>query len=406
MTLSEELNWRGFVNQTTYKDLTVLDGEKLNFYCGYDASEDSLTVGNLAVVMMNKCFLRHGHKAIILAGGATSLIGDPGGKDSERPMQPAETVNENVSKIKKQLESLFKDEVDTVNNLEWFADMKVIEFLRDIGKHFSMTPLVQRDYIAKRIGEGAAGISYTEFSYTILQGYDFLRMFEDRDVRLQLAGADQWGNSLSGVDLVRRVKGEEVNVMTCPLVINQATGKKFGKSEDGAVWLDPAKTSVFKFYQFWLNADDEAVEDYLKLFTELNKERVDSVMAAFRGNPSGREAQKTLAYEVSKLVHGEAQAEQVKRTSEVLFGGADFLALQPDEKQVLKAELPVVAGQDNLPQVIVQAGLASSNSEAMRFIEAGAISINGQKVDAQATFQKGDNLLKRGKNSFAIVELG
>jgi tyrosyl-tRNA synthetase len=406
MTLSEELQWRGFVNQTTLDDLAALDNQTATFYSGYDASDDSLTIGNLAMLMMDKCFLRHGHQAVLLAGGATSLIGDPGGKDSERQLQSAEAIAANVAKVKQQIEQLVGDKVTMVNNLEWFADMNVIEFLRDVGKHFSMTPLTQRDYIAKRMGAGGSGISYTEFSYTLLQGYDFLRLHRDHGVSLQLAGADQWGNSLSGVDLVRRVTGEEVHVLTCPLVVNQATGKKFGKTEDGAVWLDPTKTSPYRFYQFWLNVDDASVEGYLKLFTELDKEKIDTIMQAFHGDRGQRLAQKTLALEVTRLVHGPDQAETVKRASEVLFGAANFLDLSSAEVDVLRQELPVVQAEASLAHVLVKAGLAGSNTEAARFLDSGAISVNGEKAapGSNVQFRKGNNLLKRGKNSFAIVE--
>lgn len=406
MTLSEELQWRGFVNQTTLENLTTLDEKKLKFYHGYDASSDSLTIGNFAAVMLDKCLIRHGHEAVMLAGGATSLIGDPGGKDSERPMQSVEIIEANVAAVKKQLEQLVGDSVTMVNNLDWFNKMTVLEFLRDVGKHFSMTPLVQRDYIAKRIGEDGAGISYTEFSYTLLQGYDFLHLYREHGVTLQIAGSDQWGNAISGVDLVRRVEGKEVNAFTCPLIINKATGKKFGKSEEGAVWLDPAKTSVFKFYQFWLNSDDDGVEGYLKIFTELDKAAVDKVMTEFTEDRAGRTAQKTLAYEVTALVHGKDRAEAAKKASEVLFGGADFLELKAPEVTILAEELPTVTIEGNLISAIVSTGLASSNSEATRFIASGAISINGQKVTPEGTLtlQKGSNLLKRGKNSFAIIE--
>jgi tyrosyl-tRNA synthetase len=344
----------------------------------------------------------------MLAGGATSLVGDPGGKDVERPMQSAKTVAANLENIKQQIDKLLGSQVKMVNNLDWFGAMSVLDFLRDIGKHFSMTPLVQRDYIAKRMGGGGAGISYTEFSYTLLQGYDFLRLFEDYGVSLQLAGADQWGNSLSGVDLVRRVTGKEVNALTCPLVVNKATGKKFGKSEDGAVWLDAAKTSVYKFYQFWLNVDDEGVEDYLKIFTELDKPEIERVMKTFKENRGKRLAQKTLAYEVTKLLHGQAQADKVKRVSEVLFGNEDFIDLNEAEVQVLCEELPVVKADSVLARTIVSAGLAASSTEASRFIGSGAIYINGKKAtrDTGIGFQKGNNLLKKGKNSFAIVKLG
>ncbi|MEK7153917.1 MAG: tyrosine--tRNA ligase, partial [Patescibacteria group bacterium] len=254
MTLSEELEWRGFVNQSTFADLKELDTKKWAFYHGFDASAPSQAVGNLAAMMFDKVFMRHGHKAVILAGGATSLIGDPGGKDSERPMQTEQTISFNVHKAEEQLNRIFSGhDFKLVNNLDWTKDLKVIDFLRNIGKHFSMTPLVQRDYIAKRIGEDGAGISYSEFSYTLLQGMDYLHLYDEFGVTLQLGGSDQWGNCLSGVELVRKARGAEAHVITLPLIMNKATGKKFGKSEEGAVWLDPERTSPTQFYQFWIN---------------------------------------------------------------------------------------------------------------------------------------------------------
>lgn len=406
MTLSEELQWRGFVNQTTFKDLKVLDRSKRTFYHGFDASADSQTIGNLAAMMFDKVFIRHGYKAILLAGGSTSLIGDPGGKDKERPLQDEETITKNVANAAEEIKRVFKGEpFELVNNLDWTKQMTVIEYLRDIGKHFSMTPLVQRDYIAKRIGQEGAGISYAEFSYTILQGLDYLHLFDKFGATLQLGGSDQWGNCLSGVDLIRRARGEEVHVITLPLIINKTTGKKFGKSEEGAVWLNASKTSVYKFYQFWLNMDDEGVEGYLKVYTELSKPEIDALIKDFNSDKSSRVAQKTLAYEVTKLVHGESEASSAVRSTAVLFGKSSFLELSEEEKSKLALELPTISYQGSLAQMLVKAGLANSNSEASRFIDAGSISINGTKADASwDSFQKGKNLVKRGKNSFAIIE--
>jgi len=408
MKLSEELQYRGFVNQTTFKDLKDLDKKKRTFYHGFDASADSQTIGNLAAMMFDMVFMRHGYKAILLAGGSTSLIGDPGGKDKERVLQDEKTIAKNVENAAVELKRIFGgQEFTLVNNLDWTKNMTVIEYLRDIGKHYSMTPLVQRDYIANRIGENGAGISYAEFSYTILQGLDYLHLFDKYGVTLQLGGSDQWGNCLSGVDLIRRARGEEVHVMTLPLIINKATGKKFGKSEDGAVWLNPDKTSVFKFYQFWLNVDDEGVEDYLKVYTTLEKQEIDKIMVEFNTNKSERLAQKRLAQEVTAIVHGKKQAETAKKISEVLFGDADFLDLVDREKTVLASELTTVKAKDNLAHTIVDAGLATSNSEANRFIASGAIYVNGKKCQEgskHSEFIKGLNLLRRGKNNFAIVE--
>ncbi len=415
MTLSEELQWRGFINQSTFDDLTQLDKQQWTFYHGFDASADSQTVGNLAAMMFDKVFMRHGHKAIILAGGATSLIGDPGGKDSERTLQSEETVAHNVECAKQQLSKvLYGHEFTLVNNLDWTKNMSVIEFLRDIGKHFSMTPLVQRDYIAKRIGEGGAGISFTEFSYTILQGMDFLHLFDTYGATLQLGGADQWGNCLSGVDLLRRARGQEAHVITLPLVINKATGKKFGKSEEGAVWLDPAKTSPFKFYQFWLNVDDEGVEGYLKIFTELSKSEIDAVMAEFAESKAGRAAQKKLAQEVTKIVHGVEAAAAAQKATESLFDRLGQHTLDQNELAALKGDLPVVQTQsgDTILEIVVRSGFASSKSEAMRLLQGGAISVNWQKGVAATDEDlallmphQGLNLIKVGKNNFAIVEV-
>lgn len=407
MTLSEELTWRGFIQHTTFSDLKELDQKEWTFYHGFDASADSQTVGNLAAMMLDKVFLRHGHKAILLAGGATSLIGDPGGKDKERALQSEKTIANNVKKAEDQLKKILTGhKFAIVNNLDWTKDIKLLPFLRDIGKHYSMTPLVQRDYIAQRIGPDGQGISYTEFSYTLLQGYDYLHLFDKYGVTLQLGGSDQWGNCLSGVELIRKVRSQEAHVITLPLIINKATGKKFGKSEEGAIWLDEHKTSVFKFYQYWLNVDDEGVETYLKIFTELDQAKHELVMAEFNSNRGLRMAQRVLAYEVTKLVHGQKRADEVVKTTKVLFGEGNFLDLGKNEMHILKQELSVVKANNDLAEVIVSAGLAASKSESRNFLNSGAIYINGQKAGPNNLdlFVKGNNLLRRGKNSFAIVE--
>ena len=410
MTLSEELQWRGFINQTTFADLGELDARKWTFYHGFDASADSQTVGNLAAMMFDKALMRHGHKAIILAGGATSLIGDPGGKDAERPLQDEANIAHNVKRAEEQLKTVFAGyDFTLVNNLDWTKRMTVIEFLRDIGKHFSMTPLVQRDYIAKRLGDGGTGISYAEFSYTILQGMDFLHLFDEYGCVLQLGGSDQWGNCLSGVELIRRARGQEAHVITLPLIVNKSTGKKFGKSEEGAVWLDPNKTSPYKFYQFWLNSDDEGIEGYLKVFTEFDKPAVDGIMRSFAADKATRSAQKALAFEVTKLLHGERKAAAVQKATAVLFSEQAFEGLSAEESAILKAELPVVRSEagESLQSLLVRANLAASNSEGMRLVNSGAVSVNGQKVAhaADILLHGGNNLVRKGKNSFVIVEV-
>lgn len=402
MTLSEELTWRGFINQTTFKDIKELDKEKRTFYHGFDASADSQTIGNLAAMMFDKVFIRHGYKAILLAGGATSLIGDPGGKDIERPMQSEDTILHNVAMAEKQLKQIFREDTFTlVNNLDWIKSMSTIEFLRDVGKYFGMSTLVQRDYIQKRIGDGGSGMSYTEFSYTLLQGYDFLHLYRKYGCTLQLAGSDQWGNSLSGVDLIRKIEGQETHVITLPLIINKATGKKFGKSEEGAIWLDSEKTSSYKFYQFWLNVDDEGVGDYIKIYTLIAPEEFDTLMQEFQANPSDRSAQKYLAYEVTKLVHGEESAQSAKNVTATLFGDISVSELSKEDLDVLAQEIPTTTSNDLLG-CLVATEVASSNGEARRLIEQGAISINGQKITANQEVNK-PSLIKKGKNTFILT---
>lgn len=420
MTLSEELQWRGLLQDTTIQDLTVLDDKTWTFYHGFDASSDSQTIGNLAAMMIDKLFMRHGHKAILLAGGSTSLVGDPGGKDSERQIQSEETIAENVEAAKRQLESIFAgQEFTMVNNLDWTRDLSVLDYLRNIGKHYSMTPLVQRDYIASRMGEDGGGISYAEFSYTLLQGLDYLHLYDNYGCTLQFGGSDQWGNCLSGVELIRKARGAEAHVITLPLVINQATGKKFGKSEEGAVWLDPNKTSPYKFYQFWLNADDQGVEHYLKIYTELDKQTIDDLIAEHTDAPHMRKAQKKLAQEVTSLVHGQAQVAAVEQVTELVFGKGD-INITDEVAAVLRAELPVfkldaqtLASNDNavfVRDILVELGMASSKSEARKLIKAGAVKLGGQAVNDEdyaicSLDNPGIMLIKKGKNSLGVIDV-
>lgn len=404
MTLSQELVWRGFHNQTTFDDITELDKATRSFYWGVDPSAPSMQVGNLAAAMMVRVFIKHGYKPYLLVGGATGLIGDPDGKAQERDLKTDEEVAKNKAGIVAQYKQIFAGEDFTVvDNYDWFKGMGYLEFLRDVGKHVPMRQMLGRDFVQSRLGEGGAGISYAEFSYSLIQGYDFLHLYEKHGVTMQLSGADQWGNSIAGVDLIRRKTGESAHIWTAPLIVNKATGVKFGKSEAGAVWLDPKMTSPFKFYQFWLNVDDEGVEDYIKIYTDFNKDQVDSLMNEFKADRAGRKAQKTLAYEVTKLVHGQEVADAAKQATEVLFSDGQMGA---KEAEILKQELPVVKAIEGVAATIVAAGLAGSNSEANRFIQSGAISVNGKKLSPEDTapFKTGDNLLKRGKNSFAIVE--
>jgi tyrosyl-tRNA synthetase len=413
MKLSEELAYRGFINQTTYPDISVLDDKSITFYHGFDASADSQTIGNLAGMMLDRLFMKHGHKAVILAGGATSLIGDPGGKDTERPMQSEETIAHNITKAEEQLRLVLSGyDFKLVNNLEWTKDLTVIRFLRDIGKCFSMTPLIQREYIARRLGEGGSGISYTEFSYTLLQGMDYLHLFDTEGVTLQIGSSDQWGNILSGVELIRKTHEQEVHGLTAPLIINKATGKKFGKSEEGAIWLDGNKTTPFKFYQFWLNIDDKGVEDYLKIYTELSKEEIENILSEFQRNPGARAAQKKLAYEVTKIVHGEDQSQKQRRVTEALFGG-ELEDLDEAEVATIREEFPNLTVPAGMPilDILISTELAKSNSEARRLKDGGAIYVNNEKFGKDhleaGDFQNKRLLIRRGKafKDSALIEL-
>jgi tyrosyl-tRNA synthetase len=364
-----------------------------------------MTIGHLAAAMMVRVFMKHGYKPILLVGGATGLIGDPDGKAQERELKTVEEVSRNKKGLAEQYKQLFDgQDFQLVDNYDWFKGIGYLEFLRDVGKHVPMRVMLNREFVDSRLKEDGAGISYAEFSYSLIQGYDFLHLFEKHGVTLQLAGSDQWGNSIAGVDLIRRKTGEETHVWTFPLIINKETGVKFGKSEAGAIWLDPNLTSPYKLYQFWLNIDDSSVENYLKIYTTLDKPAIDKVMKEFKDDKGSRAAQKLLAYEVTKNVHGKDQAESVRKVSEVLFGKGEFLELKPSEQDSLASELTSVKVGKSLAETLVAAGLATSNSEANRFVTAGSVSINGQKVVGDMVdFRAGKNLLKRGKNSFAIV---
>lgn len=406
MTLSEELEWRGFVNQTTYKAISELDGDPITFYWGVDPSAPSMTIGNLAAAMMVRHFIERGHKAVLLVGGATGMVGDPDGKAQERSMMTVEKIEANKAGIAAQYKTVFGGQhFKLVDNYDWFKDMGYLQFLREVGKHVPVRQMVNRDFVQSRLSEDGAGISYAEFSYVLIQAYDFVFLNREMGVSLQLCGSDQWGNSIAGVDLIRRLTSNEAHVWSTPLIINKSTGIKFGKSEDGAIWLDSALTSVYKFYQFWLNLDDAGVEDYLKIYTLLNKEQIDSLTAEFKRSPGSRIAQKALAYEVTKLVHGPERADAVKQVTEVLFGEGDFLQLADAELALLQEELPSVDAADDIYQTIVRAGLAASKSEARNFVSSGAIIINGQKIDGTMLpkLRSGYNLLRRGKNSFALI---
>ena len=404
MKLSEELQWRGFWNQTTFTDDKLIDSENFTLYLGTDPSADSLHVGHLAVYMMVRHFLERGHKVFLLVGGGTGMIGDM--RDTEeRNLLSYEEIEHNKQALKSQVSRIFAGRDFTlVDNADWLAELELLPFLRDIGKNFNMADLVSREFFKARINNGK-GLSFAEFTYTLLQGYDFWHLFNQYGVNLQIGGSDQWGNLLSGVDLIRKKENTEVYAMTAPLLINKSTGRKFGKSEGGAVWLDENKTSVYKFYQFWLNVDDESAIEYMKIFTMLDRDTIEAIAENHAVNPGARSAQKVLAREVTDIVHGSARRESVERVTEVLFGGGDFKKLSDDDLGALAEEIPCVDAGIDVIEALVESGAVGSNGEAKRLLKSAAISLNGEKL-AENKVVNDTSLLKKGKNTFVLIMEG
>ncbi|HEX5395363.1 MAG TPA: tyrosine--tRNA ligase, partial [Candidatus Saccharimonadales bacterium] len=368
MNFSEDLAWRGLIKDKTFSDDAWLDEPK-TFYLGIDASSDSLTIGNLAVLMLARRFADAGWNTILLAGGATSLVGDPGGKKEERSLPSKEDIARNVEGIKPQMEKILGGKPhELVNNIDWLQHENLLDFLRDVGKSFSMSELMQREFVTERMGEGGTGISYAEFSYSLIQGYDYWHLYKNKGAQLQIGGSDQWGNILSGVALIRKKEGEEVHAMSMPLVVNKQTGEKFGKTEAGAVWLDPQKTTPTQFYQFWINTDDADVESYLKVFTLLPKEQVESILSRHKSDPSQRLAQKSLAEEATKVVHGGTGA--ASGVTKYLTSQVSLSDASQEDLSAIRNEIPSVksAADGSIVDALVAGKLAQSNSDARRLL--------------------------------------
>ncbi len=403
MKLSEELQWRGFVAEHTLDQVSDLDKAPRNFYWGTDPSADSLHIGHLAALMMCACFVRHGYTPYYLVGGATGQIGDP--KDTvERDLKGLEEIAANKAALAKQIVRVTHSPADTqiLDNLDWFGEIKILPFLREIGKAFSMTQLLDRQFVQARIGEGGSGISYAEFSYTLIQGYDFLHLFRTHNVDLQLCGADQYGNCTSGIHLIKRLENAKADAYSCPLIIDKVTGRKFGKSEGNAVWLDANKTSIFDFYQFWLNQSDDALEDYFKYFTFVTPEELDEILAKHAENPGARYGQRQLAAKVTEVVHGAEAAKSAEKITAILFGDGQLSDLSAEELDLLAKSFPTANKGAQLLDILVETGLASSKGEGRKLLSGNAISINGAKVTDDQTISD-VALIKRGKNKFAIV---
>jgi tyrosyl-tRNA synthetase len=416
MDLLQDLAWRGLIYQQTDEDAlrNVMSSEKISLYCGADPTADSLHIGHLVPFLTLRRFQQHGHRPIVLVGGATGLIGDPSGKSEERNLQTLEAVQKNVEGIQKQLAAIFDFDGENgavmVNNYDWAGSMDIVTFLRDIGKHIGVNYMLAKDTIASRL---ETGISFTEFTYTILQAMDFNHLYESHNCKLQIGGSDQWGNITSGLELIRKMQpeGSKAFGLTIPLV-TKADGTKFGKTEGGAVWLDPEKTSPYEFYQFWINTADADVIKYLKYFTFLSHEEIEKLEKAVQEEPHLRKAQKALAEEMTRLIHGEASLQQAIKITQALFSG-DVRNLTAEEiKQGFK-DVPTYesAGEENLVDLLVAAKISPSKRQAREDITNGAVSVNGERVtDSNYVLTDTDQIegqftiIRRGKKKYTLIK--
>ena len=425
MNFLQQLRWRGLLHQTAGDQLeSHLDAGARVAYCGFDPTADSLTVGNLLSIKMLMHWQRCGHRPIVLLGGGTGLIGDPSGKDSERSLQTYEVVQHNIhqqSKIFHQLldfDRTTRNRALLVNNHDWLQELSFIQMLRDTGKYFSVNQMMQRDAVKDRLHNRDQGISYTEFSYVLLQAYDFLHLYRQHQCSLQLAGSDQYGNIVSGMDLIRRCCGPDARAFgVTNKLVTKSDGTKIGKSAGNTVWLSADRTSAYTFYQFWLNTDDADIIKFLKWFTFLEREHIDALDSAHQTAPHQREAHRQLAAHLTRLVHGESALGDAVRASAVLFGGGDVSAVDAATLDELFADAPGFEfdratlggeGSDIVP-ILVQTGLAASNSRARELIKDGAIAVNGVKIaqairlNAERLLHGHTVLLKRGKKNWVIT---
>ena len=419
--LIQQLQERGLIAQITDEEelTTQLNQGPVALYCGFDPTADSLHLGHLVPLLFLKRFQDAGHKPVALVGGATGLIGDPSFKAAERKLNTADTVGQWVNKIRDQVSPFLDFDCGAnsaipANNHDWFGEMSVLTFLRDIGKHFSVNQMINKEAVKQRLTREDQGISFTEFSYNLLQGYDFACLYERYGVTLQIGGSDQWGNITSGIDLTRRLHRQQVFGLTVPL-ITKADGTKFGKTEAGAVWLDPTKTSPYKFYQFWINTADADVYRFLKFFTFLPIAEIDALQAEDQTSGKAPRAQYVLAEQVTRLVHGEVGLQAAQRITDSLFSGTLSALTEADFAQLAQDGMPTVTlkPDDDLQQALVNAELVPSRGQARTLISSNAVAINGVKQsDAEYRFTESDkmygrySLLRRGKKHYCLLIWG
>ncbi|MFN7921520.1 MAG: tyrosine--tRNA ligase [Bryobacteraceae bacterium] len=419
--LIAELRWRGFLAQTTTNDVDQFLTERRSIYVGFDPTAASLHLGSLIPVMGLAHAQRAGHRPIVLVGGGTGLIGDPSGKQAERVLLTRDKVEENCEGIRKQLSRFLDlstpDHGLLLNNADWLCSLELLAFLRDIGKHFSVNEMIKRDSVRMRLEERDQGISYTEFSYMLLQAYDFLYLAQHYGCTVQMGGSDQWGNILSGADLIRRILGERAEGITFPL-LTTSTGKKFGKTEEGAVWLDPDLTSPYQMYQYWIQTADADVVAYLKLFTFLGPAEIDELAATVIAKPEARAAQKALASDCTRIVHGGEAVAAVEQATQILFGSADLV---PDRatidllaREVPSSRIPRSELEAGIPMLdlLVRTRLAESKGAARKLLEGGGVYINNRRQDAnRKAISTADVvwpqavLLRSGKKSYHLVRV-
>lgn len=420
MNLLEDLRWRGLLAQSTDEAALLKSLKKpITLYVGFDPTAPSLHVGNLVVLLVLRRFQLAGHTPIALVGGATGLVGDPSGKNEERTLNSTEIVEGWVNRIRTQVSAFLdfseaKNKAIVVNNLDWTSPLSAIEFLRDIGKHFSVNQMLSKESVSARLEAG--GISYTEFSYQVLQSYDFLELYRRNNCTLQLGGSDQWGNIVAGLDLIRRVEQGSGHALTVPL-LTKADGTKFGKTAGGSVWLDPAMTSPYAFFQYWLNTDDKDVINFLKVFSFKSHEEITALENAHKENPGLREAHRALARELTALVHSQATTDRVEAAAKALFGQGDLTELDEETLAGALAELPrtTVSKSDAIPtwvDLLAATGVVDSKSAARRIVKEGGAYLNNEKISGEDFApQKSDFLcgkyavLRKGKRDLAAVEL-
>ena len=416
MDILEDLKWRGAINQETDEEglRELLNEKKISLYCGTDPTGDSLHIGHLIPFIMLKRFEMAGHHPYILVGGGTGSIGDPSGRKTERQLQTKEQVEHNVQALTEQVTRLFggSGHVTFVNNFDWLSQFNLLDFLRDYGKEFNVNTMIRKDVVASRLENG---ISFTEFTYQILQSIDFLTLYRDHDVQLQIGGSDQWGNITAGIDLIHKKEGQDAKVfgLTIPLML-KADGTKFGKTAGGAVWLDPKKTSPYEFYQFWLNQDDRDVVKYLKYFTFLSHDEIDALAEKVKIQPEKREAQRALAREVTTFVHGENAMHEAEKISEILFSG-DIKELTAEQVEQVFGKMPSVEvsrEKQNLVIWLVDNGIEPSRRQAREDVKNGAIRVNGERIqdleyelDPTAAFDGKYVVIRRGKKKYFLAKV-